>query len=69
LQPAHVIERDFTSSALNGQMHLFAEELHLLQQQAWGLEQRLQGLADMLDHMQHTQSRHLDAEEVADDSM
>lgn len=69
LQPARVIERDHASSALNGQVHLFAEELHSLRQQAWELEQRLQGLADMLDHMQHTQSRHLDAEEVADDSM
>lgn len=68
LQPARVIERDYASSALNGQMHLFAEELHSLRQQAWELEQRLQGLADMLDRVQHAQSQHLDAEEAVEDS-
>lgn len=58
----------YASTALNGQMHLFAEELHSLRQQAWELEQHLQGLADMLDRMQHAQSRHSDAEEAAEDS-
>jgi hypothetical protein len=63
VQPAPSNEPHYAPSALNGQMHLFAEELRSLQQQAWELEQRLQGLSEMLDHLQAS-STHLNTGET-----
>ncbi len=63
--PTSVSQNDYPLPSLNGQVHLIEEELHSLQQQAWELEQRLQGLTEMLDRLQRTPSRYLD-HEVAD---
>lgn len=56
-------DEQLASVRLNQPFHELAEEIRVLHQHAWDLEQRLGTLADVVDHLERVQNGHTSVEE------